>query len=424
MINLFSKIFKSKDSKNYFFKDFENINKNTNIEKIFRLISNFSEKSEIRYVGGSIRKIINKEKVDDIDLATNITPTKVCEILKKNDISFYESGIKHGTITAKVDDYKFEITTLRKDVSTDGRHAEVEFSNDWHEDASRRDFTFNAIYADLHGNLYDPFNGKKDLELGNVRFIGNPEKRIKEDYLRILRYVRFFLNYSKVDHNESLKKIIKQNINGISKVSSDRLLDELRKIFLSNGFLKITKDKFCQEIITLVFPELINLGILRNINDYTKNLIEKKDFIFLISLMIINDTDNSEYFIYKYNISNEDKKRIRFLSNIYSKNLDKSIFKEKNLWKILYYNGKDYLIDLINFKIFQNKKLDKDLVKLKIFFCNQEIPSLKINANTLIEKFNYKEGKELGNKLKEIEEFWIENSFKISDQELNKIIKS
>jgi len=424
MINLFSKIFKSRDSKNYFFKDFENLNKKTNIEKIFRSISNFSEKSEIRYVGGSIRKIINKEKIDDIDLATNITPVKVCEILKKNNISFYESGIAHGTITAKVNDYKFEITTLRKDISTDGRHAEVEFSNDWHEDASRRDFTFNAIYADLHGNLYDPFNGKKDLESGNVKFIGSPEKRIKEDYLRILRYVRFFLNYSKVDHNESLKKIIKQNINGISKVSPDRLLDELKKIVLSNGFAKLTKDKFCQEIITLVFPQLINLGIFKNINDYSKKLIEKKDFIFLISLMIIDDTDNSEYFIYKYNISNEDKKRIRFLSNIYSKNLDKSIFKEKNLWKILYYNGKDYLIDLINFKIFQNKKLDKDLVKLKIFFSNQEPPKLEIKAKTLIEKFNYKEGKELGNKLKEIEEFWIENLFKISDQELNKIIKS
>ena len=424
MINLFSKIFKSIDSKNYFFKDFENLNKKTNIEKIFRSISNFSEKSEIRYVGGSIRKIINKEKIDDIDLATNITPVKVCEILKKNNISFYESGIAHGTITAKVNDYKFEITTLRKDISTDGRHAEVEFSNDWHEDASRRDFTFNAIYADLHGNLYDPFNGKKDLESGNVKFIGSPEKRIKEDYLRILRYVRFFLNYSKVDHNESLKKIIKQNINGISKVSPDRLLDELKKIVLSNGFAKLTKDKFCQEIIALVFPQLINLGIFKNINDYSKKLIEKKDFIFLISLMIIDDTDNSEYFIYKYNISNEDKKRIRFLSNIYSKNLDKSIFKEKNLWKILYYNGKDYLIDLINFKIFQNKKLDKDLVKLKIFFSNQEPPKLEIKAKTLIEKFNYKEGKELGNKLKEIEEFWIENLFKISDQELNKIIKS
>ena len=424
MINLFSKIFKSRDSKNYFFKDFENLNKKTNIEKIFRSISNFSEKSEIRYVGGSIRKIINKEKIDDIDLATNITPVKVCEILKKNNISFYESGIAHGTITAKVNDYKFEITTLRKDISTDGRHAEVEFSNDWYEDASRRDFTFNAIYADLHGNLYDPFNGKKDLESGNVKFIGSPEKRIKEDYLRILRYVRFFLNYSKVDHNESLKKIIKQNINGISKVSPDRLLDELKKIVLSDGFAKLTKDKFCQEIIALVFPQLINLGIFKNINDYSKKLIEKKDFIFLISLMIIDDTDNSEYFIYKYNISNEDKKRIRFLSNIYSKNLDKSIFKEKNLWKILYYNGKDYLIDLINFKIFQNKKLGNNLLKLKTFFNNQEIPKLEIKAKTLIEKFNYKEGKQLGEKLKEIEEFWIENSFKISDEELKKIIKN
>ena len=236
--------------------------------------------------------------------------------------------------------------------------------------------------------------------------------------------MRFFLNYSKTNHSESLKKIIKQNINGISKVSPDRLLNELSKIFLSNDFLKITKDKFCQEIITLVFPQLINLGILKNINDYSKKLIEKKDFIFLISLMIIDDTDNSEYFIYKYNISNEDKKRIRFLSNIYSKNLDKSIFKEENLWKILYYNGKDYLIDLINFKIFQNKKLDKDLVKLKTFFNNQEVPKLEVKAKTLIEKFNFKEGKELGNKLKEIEEFWIENLFKISDQELNKIIKS
>jgi len=424
MINIFNKLFKNKGSKNYYFLDFENLNKKTNIEKIFNSFSNFSETSEIRYVGGIIRKIINKEKVDDIDLATNITPKKVCEILRKNKISFYESGIQHGTVTAKIEDNKFEITTLRKDVSTDGRHAEVEFSNDWFEDASRRDFTFNAIYSDLYGNLYDPYNGKKDLELGNVKFIGSPEKRIKEDYLRILRYLRFFLNYSKVNHSESLKKIIKQNINGISKISSDRLLDELKKLVLSKGFLKLSKDKFSQEIITLVFPQLINLGIFKNINDYSKKIIDKKDFIFLISLMIIDNTDNSEYFIYKYNISNEDKKRIKFLSNIYSKNIDKSTFKEKNLWKILYYNGKDYLIDFIDFKIFQNKKLDNNLLKLKTFFNNQEAPKLEIKAKTLIEKFNYKEGKELGDKLKEIEEFWIKNSFKITDQELNEIVNN
>ena len=95
MINIFSKIFNNKDSKNFYFSDFENLNKTTNIEKIFNLFSNFSETSEIRYVGGSIRKIINKEKVDDIDLATNIAPKIVCEIFKKNEISFYESGIEH-----------------------------------------------------------------------------------------------------------------------------------------------------------------------------------------------------------------------------------------------------------------------------------------------------------------------------------------
>ncbi len=424
MINILSKIFNKKDSKNYYFSDFENLNKITNIEKIFNLFSNFSETSEIRYVGGSIRKIINKEKVDDIDLATNITPKIVCEILKKNNISFYESGIEHGTITAKINNYKFEITTLRKDVSTDGRFAKVEFSNDWYEDASRRDFTFNAIYADLNGNLYDPFNGKKDLELGKINFIGDPEKRIKEDYLRILRYVRFFLNYSKVDHSESLKKTIMQNLNGMSKISSDRQLDELKKLVLSKGFLKLSKDKFCQEIITLLFPQLININIFKNINDISKKIIEKKDFIFFISLMIIDDKDNSEYFIYKYNISNEDKKRIRFLSNIYSKNLDKNIFKEKNLWKILYTNGKEYLIDLIDFKILKNKKIDKNLLKLKDFFSNQESPKFHIKAKTLIDKFNYKEGKQLGAKLKEIEEFWIENSFRISDQELKKLIKN
>ena len=424
MINIINKIFKGRDRKNYYFLDFENLNKKTNIFKIFNLVSNFSDNSEIRYVGGITRKIINKENIDDIDLATNINPKILCEIFKKNKISFYESGIQHGTITAKVNDFKFEVTSLRKDTVTDGRHAKVEFTNDWYADASRRDFTFNAIYADFYGNLYDPFNGKKDLENGIVKFIGDPEKRIKEDYLRILRYVRFYLNYSKVDHQEEIKKIIRQNITGISKISSDRLLDELKKLVLSEGFIKLTKDKFCYEIILLIFPQLVKIDIFNNINNFSKKIVEKKDFIFLVSLMIIDSTDNSEYFIYKYNISNEDKKRIRFLSNVFSKNQDKDIFKEKNLSRVLYLNGKDYLNDLINFKIIKSKKIDEKLIQLKELFNNKEVPNFEIKAKTLIEKYNYKEGKELGNKLKEIEEFWIKNSFKISEEEIEKIVKN
>ena len=143
-------------------RDIKSLSKNTPINKIFDAVSSFSSESEIRYVGGCVRKIINNEKVDDIDLCTNLEPNQMCEVLKKNNISYYDSGIEHGTITAIEDKYKFEITTLRKDISTDGRHAKVQFSKDWREDASRRDFTINSIYSDRDGNLFDPYSGKQD----------------------------------------------------------------------------------------------------------------------------------------------------------------------------------------------------------------------------------------------------------------------
>ena len=166
------------------------------------------------------------------------------------------------------------------------------------------------------------------------------------------------------------------------------------------------------------------MNLLKNINSYSKKILDEKDFIFIISLMIIDPTDNCEYFIYKYNLSNEQKKRIRFISSIFSKDLDKNIFKEKNLWKIFYFNGKNYLNDVINFRILQNKKIDKKLIDIKEFFSNQQPPKLEIKANTLIEKYNIKEGKELGIKLKEIEEFWIKNSFNISEKDIDRIVNN
>ena len=134
----------------------KNLSKETPVKKIFDIINNFSSASQIRYVGGCIRKIIKKEKVNDIDLATNLNPQEVCEVLKNNDIDFYETGLQHGTITAVIDEYKFEITSLREDIESDGRRADVRFSLDWKKDASRRDFTINSIYSDIEGNLFDP----------------------------------------------------------------------------------------------------------------------------------------------------------------------------------------------------------------------------------------------------------------------------
>jgi tRNA nucleotidyltransferase/poly(A) polymerase len=422
MNNLINKFFSRSKNLNFINLGFRNIKKETEIKKIFNAISSFSPNGEVRYVGGCVRKVINKEKVDDIDLAVNLNPSEVCEALKKKNIKYYETGIKHGTITALINNTRFEITSLRKDIDTDGRHAKVEFSESWKQDASRRDFTINSIYADIEGNLFDPFDGKKDLENGKVNFIGDPERRIKEDYLRVLRYIRFFLNYSRNKHDQKTIKIIRRNLDGVSNISSERLLDEFKKLTKSESFLKLTKDKDCLEIINLIFPQFKNISIFNKLNNFARKNILKVDFIFLLSLMIIDGTDNVEYFIYKFNLSKKDQKRLLFLNNFYSQKITNKTFSEKNINKIFYFNGREALIDLIYFKIFNSKKVDNNLLEIIKSFKDKEIPIMPVKANYLIEKYNIPEGRELGGKLKMLEDFWSNNNFQISEKEIQKII--
>ena len=422
MNNLLDKLFFRSQNLNYINSGFKDIQKNTEVDRIFAAISSFSKNSEIRYVGGCVRKIINREKVDDIDLAVNLKPQDVCDALKKKNIKYYKSGIEHGTITALIDNIKFEITSLRKDIDTDGRHAKVEFSDNWKEDASRRDFTINCIYADIEGNLFDPFDGKKDLESGKVNFIGDIEVRIKEDYLRVLRYIRFFLNYSKDKHTSKIIKIIKKNLSGVSNISSERLLDEFQKLLKSKGFSKLGKDQECLEIIRLIFPQLKNISIFNKLNKFAEKNFFKVDFIFLISLLIIDGTDNVDYFIFKFNLSKKDKKRLLFLNSFFSKKLTNKAFLEKNLNKVFYFNGREALMDVIYFKIFKSNKVDNKLIKLIEIFKKKEIPVMPLKANILIEKYQLIEGKELGKKLEIIEEVWVNNNFNISEKEIQKIV--
>ena len=403
---------------------FTELTSDKHIKKLFEIISAYNDKSEIRFVGGCIRKILTNEKIDDIDLATNINPSEVKKILKDQNIKFIETGLSHGTITVVLGEKNYEITSLRKDVSTDGRHANVKFTNDWKEDASRRDFSINSIYSDIDGNLFDPYDGKLDLKNGKINFIGNPDERIKEDYLRILRYIRFFLNYSKIPHDAEIKKVIKKNINGVKNLSKERLIDELRKIFISKKFPILAKDPFMLELIGLIFPELHNIEIFKNLNDQAVKLLPIKDFIFLISVALIDNSDNSEYFLFKYNISKKDKKRIKFIKNYYNKIFEKNFFTEKNLNRIYYYNGFSYIEDLIDFKIFNSKKINKNLNELKQLYINMPKPVFPIKASYLINNFKLKEGKNLGDKLKVLEEIWIDNEFEISKKEIVKAINS
>ena len=424
MRSLIDKIFLRSNNLDYISQNVKDLTRKTPSNEIFKAINSYSSESEIRYVGGCIRKIINKEKVDDIDLATNLEPKQVCEALKKNNIKYYESGIEHGTITAIYDNYTFEITTLRKDISTDGRHAKVEFSKDWKSDASRRDFTINSIYSDKDGNLFDPFNGKQDLENGIINFIGEPDKRIKEDYLRILRYLRFFLNYSKQQHSKETIKKLKTNIIGILKLSKERLLDELKKIVKLEILERLSKDQISLEIILMIFPEFKNIKIFSKLNSTQKDLLKEEDFIFLLSLMIIDETDNTDYFLYKFSISKKDKKRIKSIDNFFKEKINSKLFTKNNMDKIFYYQGKQFILDILSFRIIKSKKADNSLEELIKNYEKKVIPIMPINADFLMKKYKIPEGQQLGNKLRIIEDHWVKNNFKISDDDVDNIVNS
>ena len=424
MKSLLDKLFFRSNNLNIVSNNLKRISSDTPASKIFFAINSYSSLSEVRYVGGCVRKAIKGEKIDDIDLATNLEPKEVCEALKKNQINYYETGLEHGTITALIDDHKFEITSLREDISTDGRHAQVKFSKDWKKDASRRDFTINAIYSDIEGNIFDPYNGKDDLEKGVINFIGNPEIRVQEDYLRILRYVRFFITYSKQRHNHEIVKSLRKNFIGISKLSKERLIDELEKILDKKILRNLSKDKFCLEILQLTFPQLRYFDVFLRLNPYAERAFIDIDFIFIVSLLIIDQTDNAEYFLYKFNISKKNQKRIKNIYYFYKDKITSKTLSESNLNRVFYYQGKQTVIDIINFKIFKSKKLDNRLIELSKSYYDKTVPAMPVKADTLMKKYKILEGKNLGDKLKMIEEEWVKNNFKISNQQVENIINN
>jgi poly(A) polymerase len=184
-----------------------------------------------RYVGGAIRDDLLHLPVSDIDLATRIPPEGVMRRLEKAKIKAVPTGIDHGTVTAVSDGHPFEITTLRRDVSTDGRRATVAFTDDWQEDAARRDFTINALSADPEtGELFDYFGGLADLEQRHIRFIGDPLQRIAEDHLRILRFFRFHARFDAGEPDAAALEACAARANDLMGLSRERIADELLKL--------------------------------------------------------------------------------------------------------------------------------------------------------------------------------------------------
>jgi poly(A) polymerase len=185
---------------------------------------------EARVIGGAVRDTLAGRAVTEIDLATPRTPEQVTEALQAAAIRAVPTGIEHGTVTAVVDGRGFEVTTLRRDVETDGRHAVVAFTGDWRADAARRDFTINAMSLTRTGEVFDYFGGVSDLHAGVVRFVGDPAIRIAEDYLRILRFFRFFARYSRGAADTAALAAIRGGVPGLVRLSVERVWSELARI--------------------------------------------------------------------------------------------------------------------------------------------------------------------------------------------------
>ena len=188
--------------------------------------------AEVRFVGGCVRDAMAHQQVEDIDIGTPDKPEAIIGLLEKADIKALPTGIEHGTITAIVGDRKFEITTLRRDVETDGRRAKVAYTDDWMIDSERRDLTINALSATPNGDVYDPQDGIGDLAHGNIRFVGLAADRIEEDVLRLLRFFRFYGLFGRPPPNQDAMAACRHHADKLPGLSGERLRDEMFKILL------------------------------------------------------------------------------------------------------------------------------------------------------------------------------------------------
>lgn len=221
---------------------------------------------QVRFVGGCVRDSLLKRPIKDIDIATPDPPERVLALLDDAGIHAIPTGIEHGTVTAVIGKAHYEITTLRVDAETFGRHARVEFTDDWRADASRRDFTMNALSADSEGRVYDPFDGIADLAAGRVRFVGDPEVRIEEDALRMLRFFRFHAHYGRGGAMDSRAlNACRRMVRRLDGLSGERVAGELVRLLLADDPTPSLMIMHSQGILSHILPEAAEFGRLRTL---------------------------------------------------------------------------------------------------------------------------------------------------------------
>ena len=353
------------------------------LDKIFK-----QNKFEIRIVGGAVRDIALGKEPKDIDFATDATPDEMQKMFDKAGIRHIPTGIEHGTITAVIDGEDFEITTLRADKETDGRHADVEFVRSWEEDAKRRDLTYNAMSMDIDGEIYDYHNGMDDLQDKVSKFVGDPEQRITEDYLRILRYFRFQGRLDTPTWDNDTLNAIKKHANGLSKISAERIWMEMSKILSGKN-------------VANVLSAMQKTGVSKVIGLSTDNAKEVKDDSNPIVTLshLGNNTDIAK----RWKMKKTDAILLDFLNKNKTNKLDQK-------------KVKDMIADGID------KELISALAQLQgvsIDMKDTDVPEFPVTGNDLIAK-GMKRGPELGMKLNQLKTKWKQSNFTATKDELLK----
>ncbi|CAL7950164.1 unnamed protein product [Xylocopa violacea] len=370
---------------------------------------------ELKLAGGAVRDILMDIQPKDLDFATDATPDEMKNMFEKEDVRMINNkGEKHGTITARINDKEnFEITTLRIDTHTNGRHAKVEFTKNWKLDALRRDLTINSMFLDFEGRVYDYFFGYDDLQKRKVAFVGNPSHRIKEDYLRILRYFRFYGRIAEQPdaHDEQIILAIKENINGLEGTSGERIWSEWSKILSGNYAKELTlKMLECGFARYAGLPEKLNIENFESVYDATRKNSIILQPITLLALLLKNEDEVFEVHN-RLKFSAYERDLALFILRYWEDKPSTDLLKfYKRI--LIHYKGKvsnvrSHICELLKCK--QHFSLAEDIEKIVI-------PRFPITGY-MLEKY-IKRRTMMGIVIKELKNIWLDKNFEITADEL------
>jgi tRNA nucleotidyltransferase/poly(A) polymerase len=381
-------------------------------KKLISILNPINLETHTQFVGGCVRKAIEGKLTKDIDMATVYKPEEVKKILLKNNYKVLDLAIKYGSITTFSKNYKYEITSLRKDIKPDGRHTKIQLTNNWPEDSLRRDFTINAIYCDKFGKIFDPVNGIKDLKNKKINFIGSPDLRIQEDYLRILRFLRFSLEYNSNIKDHNIKRIINKNIKFLKFISKERLFIELKKILELKSLFTINNKNYFKKIINQVY-KIKFFERLNRVRILNKKLGLDFNYLQLLSILLIGYDKKYIYFSKEFRLSNKDKDYLNFIYEQFGL-LKNKPYSYQVIRRQIYFYKKDLTLDFLNFIFCIKKEINlKTLIKYRLFIKKVKVPKFPVSGDFLIKK-GFKQGKELGKKLEFLKNSWIKNNFKLN----------